>query len=118
MPPATAGWGGVRMKAWKWIVLGVVGVGTMAGGIVALVFWLTSGAVDAAENFLTLVGQGQYETAYRATAPDFRASNDFATFRTTMQRVRLDKFDSASWSSRHVRNNRAGVRGTAKLADG
>jgi hypothetical protein len=35
-----------------------------------------------------------------------------------MQRVRLDKFDSASWSSRHVRNNRAGVRGTAKLADG
>ena len=105
-------------KAWTWIVVGVVGAAAMAGGIVILVFSLTSGVVEGAESFLMMVGRGQYEEAYRAASPEFRANQDLNAFKATMQRVGLDKYDSASWSSRRIRNSAGTVVGSARTVDG
>ena len=80
------------MKALKWILIAAGAVGVLAAAIVALVFSLTGGAVDAAEAFFALVGQGKYEEAYRSAAPQFRTSQDFGAFRSTMQRYGLDKY--------------------------
>jgi hypothetical protein len=106
------------MKALKWIAIGVGGLVVVAGAIVVLVFWLTGGAVDAAEAFLTLVGKGQYEEAYRSAAPQFRSNQDLGTFLATMQRYGLDKYESASWSSREITNGRATLEGTIRTSGG
>jgi len=106
------------MKALKWIGIGLGGVGVLVGLILVLVFSLTGGAVDAAEAFLSLVGKGQYEEAYRSAAPQFRTSQDLGSFRTTMQRYGLDKYESASWSSREVTNGRATLEGTIRTSGG
>ncbi|HEY7608852.1 MAG TPA: hypothetical protein VIF14_06435 [Alphaproteobacteria bacterium] len=106
------------MKALKWIGIGVGSLAALVGGILVLVFWLTSGAVDAAEAFLSLVGKGQYEEAYRAAAPQFRTSQDLASFRATMQRYGLDQYESASWSSREINDGRATLEGTVRTRGG
>ncbi len=106
------------MKALKWIAIAAGAAGVLAAGIVVLVFSLTSGAVDAAEAFLALVGQGKYEEAYRSAAPQFRSSQDLGAFRATMQRYGLDKYDSASWSSREITNGRATLEGTVRTTGG
>jgi hypothetical protein len=106
------------MKALKWIAIVLGGVGVLAGLIIVLVFSLTGGAVDAAEAFLRLVGQGKYEEAYRSAAPQFRTSQDLGAFRATMQRYGLDKYESASWSSREITNGRATLEGTVRTSGG
>ncbi len=106
------------MKALKWVAIGLGAGGVLAGGIVWLVFSLTSGAVEAAEAFLRLVGQGRYEEAYRAVAPQFRPSQDLGSFRATMQRSGLDKYEAASWSSRRISGGWARLRGTIRTGAG
>ena len=108
----------MRKRTIAWIVAGVGGTAALAGGIVVLVFWLTSGVVEAGETFLRLVGQGQYEEAYRSASPDFRAAQDLAAFKAAMQRARLDKYNSASWSSRRITNGRGSLRGIVATIDG
>jgi hypothetical protein len=106
------------MKALKWIGIGLGGVAVLAGVIVALVFTLTAGAAGAADEFLALVGRGRYEEAYRSTAPQFQAQTSLETFRATMQRYGVDKYQSASWSSREISGGRATLEGTIKTRDG
>ena len=106
------------MKALKWIAVGVGAVAALAAAIIVLVFALTGGAVDAAEAFLTHVGNGRYEEAYRSAAPQFRSSQDLATFRAAAERHGLDKYESASWSSREIADGRATLSGTIRLKGG
>lgn len=106
------------MKVLKWVAIGLGGVMTVAGGIIALAFALTAGVASAADEFLSRVGQGRYEEAYRSTAPQFQAQTSLETFRATMQRFSVDKYRSASWSSREINNGRAQVEGTIKTRDG
>jgi hypothetical protein len=106
------------MKVFKWVAIGVGSVMGLAGATVALVFALTAGAAGAADAFLAQVGQGRYEEAYRATAPQFQAQTTLDTFRATMQRFSLDKYESASWNSREVSGARAQLEGTVMTRDG
>lgn len=106
------------MKALKWIAISVGALAALVALILVLVFSLTSGAVDAAEAFLSLVGRGQYEEAYRLAAPQFRASQNLASFRSVAQRHGLDKYESASWTSREISGGRATLQGTIRTRDG
>src|SRR6185503_12510232 len=106
------------MKALKWFLIATGGVGVLAAAIVALVFVLTSGAVDAAGAFFALVGQGKYDEAYRSAAPQFRTSQELGAFRATMQRYGIDKYESASWSSREIADGRATLEGTVRTSGG
>jgi len=106
------------MKILKWVAVGVGAVAILAAAIVMLVFSLTSGAVDAAEAFLTHIGGGRYEEAYRSAAPQFRANQDLAAFRAAAQRYGLDKYESASWNSREINDGRATLEGTIRTQGG
>ncbi|HEY7608353.1 MAG TPA: hypothetical protein VIF14_03905 [Alphaproteobacteria bacterium] len=106
------------MKALKWIAIGVGGLAALAGVAVAAVFMLTAGASDAAEQFLARIGRGQYEEAYRSTTPQFQAQTSFETFRATMQRYKIDAYDSASWNSREISGGRATLEGTIRTRGG
>lgn len=106
------------MKALKWIAIGIGGVVALAGIAVAAVFMLTAGVAGAADDFFAQVGQGRYDEAYRATAPQFQAQTKLETFRTTMQRFGLDKYQSASWTSREMSGGQTKLEGTLKTRDG
>jgi hypothetical protein len=106
------------MKALKWLGIGFGGVAVLAAAIIALVFALTAGAARATDEFLALVGEGRYEEAYRSTAPQFQAQTSLDNFRATMQRFGLDKYQSASWSSREISGARGQVEGTIKTRNG
>ncbi len=106
------------MKALKWVGIGLGGAAVVAAGIFALAFLLTAGATQAADDFLALVGQGRYEDAHRAAAPEFQKQTNLETFRATMLRMGVDKHESAAWNSREIVNDRAKVEGTIRLRDG
>ena len=106
------------MKALKWIGIGVGGLAAVAGIAVAIVLALTAGAASAADAFLSQVGQARYEEAYRSTAPQFQTQTSLETFRSTMQRFGLDKYQSASWNSREISGGQTQLEGTLKTRDG
>ena len=106
------------MKALKWIGIGVGGLAAVAAGIFALAFLLTAGAARATDDFLAEIGQSRFEEAYKATAPEFQKQTSLEAFRATMQRMGVDKYESAAWNSREIVNDRAKVEGTVRLSDG
>lgn len=106
------------MNALKWIGIGFGALAALVMVIVVVVFTVTSGATDSTNAFLALVGKGRYEAAYEATAPQFRAQQDFASFRRTMARFGLDKYKSASWPSREISGGLTTLKGTIETRDG
>lgn len=106
------------MKALKWVGIGVGGLVALGGIVVAVVFMLTAGAASAGNAFLALVGEGKYEEAYAAAAPQFREQTSLDRFRATMQRFGLDKFEAASWNSREISGGTATLDGTITTRNG
>jgi hypothetical protein len=85
--------------------------------VVGGVFWMTSGVVDAANAALTLCGQGKIAEAYAGTTSGFKGRTSAQAFEKMIQTARLDRFVTASWSSRSIKNGRGRVAGTATLKD-
>lgn len=94
------------------------GLAVLAAVIVGLVFWFTGGAVDAADNFLALIGQQRIEEAYQSTAAGLRAQQDAASFAGAVKTIGLTRYQSASWSNREIQNNRATLEGSVTTTDG
>ena len=78
----------------------------------------TEPAAEAANSFLDHVGNGRIEQAYKEAAPLFRQRQALSAFRIAAQRFGMDKFKSASWSSREISGNRTLLKGTITLRDG
>lgn len=102
------------------IIVGSIvgGLAILAGVIVAGVFWATSGAVEAGENFLALIAQNKIEEAYQSTASGFRSQQDAATFGALVTNIGLTRYASASWSNREIQNDRATLEGSVTTTDG
>ncbi|MBV6502839.1 MAG: hypothetical protein AKCLJLPJ_00894 [Fimbriimonadales bacterium] len=101
------------------IILIVVGILALVGGCVAMcvggAFWLTSGPVKAADEFLERIAKGDVEGAYASTHPDFQIATSLDEFKEFVESRELQKFRSASWSSRSVDNSTGEVRGTVEI---
>jgi hypothetical protein len=107
-----------RFPVIGWVGVGIGGFVALVGGIFVLVWTLTAGAVDTTNTFLSHVGNGRYEAAYSAAAPQFRAQHSLESFRAAMQRFGLHRYKSASWSSRQFSNGRVTLDGTIQTRDG
>jgi hypothetical protein len=90
----------------------------LIGIVVALAFTLTGPAVKSADAFLALLGEGKVTKAYKATAPAFQEQTDEETFELVVEKLGLNDFSSASWSSRSVNNDEAELEGTVTLNSG
>lgn len=86
--------------------------------IFAGVFFFTSGAATAADEFFALIANGDTTGAFAATAEEFRATTTQADFERYLESTSLTRFESASWSNRSVENNRATLSGTITTRDG
>lgn len=99
----------------------LIAIGCLAAlgvSVVVLVFLLTGGAVDAGGKFLALIGDGKIAEAYQSTAAPFQAQQSLAQFTSVAQKLGLNHFKSASWSSRSMDGNQASLEGMAKTAEG
>jgi len=106
------------MKAWKWILVGGACVVVAVVLFNLLIFATTGPAAEAANAFLDHVGNGRIEQAYKEAAPLFRQRQALSAFRVAAQRFGMDKFKSASWSSREISGDRTLLKGTITLRDG
>ena len=105
----------------KGCLIGVIAAGCLAAVavvIIVLVFQLTGGAVDAAGKFLAQIGEGKTAEAYQSTATAFQSQQSLAQFTGVAQRLGLNHFKSASWSSRSIEGSQASLEGTAKTVEG
>ncbi|MBM3890940.1 MAG: hypothetical protein FJ388_17655 [Verrucomicrobia bacterium] len=98
-----------------------VGIGLVAFiviGIVAFVFWLTGGVVDAGNKFLSLLGEGRTQEAYLAADAALRSSQTEQEFTRIVKELSLTEYASASWRSRSMENNVATLEGTVQTRGG
>lgn len=102
------------------IILIVVGILALVGGCLAMcvggAFWLTSGPVKAANEFFERIAKGDVEGAYASTDPQFKNATSLDEFREFVKGRELQKFKSASWSSRSMKNSTGEVRGTVEIS--
>jgi hypothetical protein len=88
------------------------------GGILGLVFYLTGGAVKAADRFLGLLGDGKVHEAYLSTSSTLRAQLEEESFTAAVKRLGLTDYASSSGTTRSVENNVANLEGTVTTKSG
>ncbi|MCB9958887.1 MAG: hypothetical protein H6843_09820 [Rhodospirillaceae bacterium] len=106
------------MKAMKIIFLVIGGLVVLGGGVIALVFYLTAGAADSADALFARIASGDVRGAYESTAPQLQRQQDYEAFAAVVATLGLEDYESSSWNSRSITNDRATVSGTVTLADG
>jgi hypothetical protein len=105
-------------------IAGILGVGLCAGVVFLVfsgvmgIFAVTQPVVDAAEEFLALVGQGKTAEAYASTAEAFRAKQDEASFAAAVKQLGLTEYSSVSWHNRSINNNEGTADGTLTTKGG
>ena len=93
------------------VILGVV--------IVLIVFQMTAGVVDVAENFFAEVSQGNLEEAYdQYLSVDFKASTSLPEMKRFLEQSALLDYSGASWSSRSVANEQGELEGSIETSTG
>jgi hypothetical protein len=102
-------------------VAGVLGIAA-CGGIVALffgsIFAFTQPVVDASNEFLGLLGQGNISAAYAMTSAGYQSQNDEAVFADAVKQLGLTDYASSYWNSRKINNNQGSVEGTITTTKG
>lgn len=86
--------------------------------VIFMVLRLTASMVEDGEKFLDTLGSGSTELAYGMTSATLRTSQSLEDFTRTIKAYGLDGFESASWSSRSISNDRGTLEGTARTKSG
>jgi hypothetical protein len=82
------------------------------------VFFVTSGLPKSADAFFTQVAQEKASEAYQSTATEFQAGTSEQEFMQFLQATSLRDYQSASWSSRSIENDRGYLEGTVATKSG
>lgn len=99
------------------LIVGVVCVG-LCGGLAYFGYSVAKGVFQGADDFLALVGQGQFEQAYQEAAAGLRNAESLESFTEGMKKMGLDGYTSSNWSGFQVENNRAVIEGTVTTKTG
>ena len=90
----------------------------VVAGVIYFVFRLTAPMTEEGEKFLGKLGSGSTEAAYGMASATLRSSQTEDDFARTVKAYGLDGFESASWSSRNITNDRGTLEGTARTKSG
>lgn len=102
----------------KTLLIAVAVVAALVGGLVVFVFRATGPVVEAADRFLSLLGEGKTHEAYLSASKALRDRQDEGAFERSAKDLGLDGYESSSWSSREVSNDSGKVEGTVKTRSG
>jgi hypothetical protein len=92
------------------MVLGGLGVGA--------VFYLSQGAVSAADDFFSILAKAGPDAAYAKASPAFREAQTDSSFSAWAAQRGLNHYQSASWNSRSLSGGKAELSGTLRLQNG
>jgi len=117
MPPQASGGNLKKILIIVGIVVGVLVA--LGAGIFFLVYSLTKGPADAAEQFLRDISAGQVEKAYGDTAGLFKQYTSLADFQSAItQNAVLPQIQDISLPNRSIENSDAAVSGTITSKNG
>ena len=94
----------------------VIVVACLIGFLTALI--TTKPVVNAAEHFLTLLGEGKTNKAYQSTTTVFKMTRSKTSFFKLVRMKGLDNYDSVYWKKRSVSGNQGTLEGTVNLITG
>lgn len=100
-----------------------VGFGCLVAMVMILVafgvaLWATRDLPKAADAFFSRVREGKIHEAYLETASEFQAATSEEAFTEFLDRTALKNYQSASWSSRSIKNNTGTLEGTLTTRNG
>jgi hypothetical protein len=101
----------------KMIIIIVIVLVVIVIGIVGFVFYLTSGPVKSADNFFSLIKNGDLNGAYESTSEQFKQNTTAEQFKSFLESSSIINFNSSFWSSRSVDQNGATLTGSFKTKD-
>src|SRR5688572_9193208 len=95
------------MRRTLFVGLGIGGVFVVGaiGAIAWAAFALTRPVIDASEQFLALVAEGNPAEAYASTSEAFRAQMSEGEFAAAVKQLSLTEYASASWRHREIDNS-------------
>lgn len=97
-----------------------IGLGIFAGFIsvvIGFVFYLTSGATQAAESFFMELNESNFEAAYEQTSQAFKRETSLEHFENFTTQQQLNMYEKALWSSRSISGSQGSIEGTITLSD-
>jgi hypothetical protein len=86
--------------------------------IVMFIFRLTAPMTAEGEKFLTTLGSGSTAAAYAMTSATLQKGQTQEDFTRAVKAYGLDGYQSASWSSRNIKNDRGTLEGTVQCKSG
>lgn len=96
----------------------VIGLFALITSVFAIVFSLTSGMTEAADNFFKAAQQQQTEKAFSYLSIAFRADTSAQGLQRYLSDNSLLNYEAASWNSRGIENNRGKLEGTINTTKG
>jgi hypothetical protein len=97
------------------LVLGCLGLSLLCGGggagLVFVLYQSFRGPTEAADRFLTLIGEDKTHDAYDMTADGFRKGLDESAFASGVKQTGLDEYAAVSWSSWNSENGITTIEG-------
>lgn len=109
----------MRLVALLGLILTILlGVAVMCAGIFFVVFNLTAGLSDNADNLFAVARSGDYEAARRYLSSDLAERTDAADLRTYLEDNGLDQVVQTAWNSRQVSGDQGTLEGKVTTASG
>lgn len=106
------------MKVARWVIFGLIVGGSLLAAILYYALSGTRDIVKSADRFLTQVAAGRYSTAYGEMSGGFRSRVGQTDFERRVRDAGLDRYVSATWSSRRVKSDWARAYGTIATRGG
>ncbi len=102
----------------KKIIIAILVIILLAIIALVVVFRMTSGITEVADQFLTAVKQGNLLKAYGYTSREFQATTSLQDLAEFLNDSALMDFSTSSWSSRSISGNQGNLEGSVKTRGG
>ena len=100
------------------VLLGIGTVVVLIGAAAGAALLATANLPKAADAFFSRIAEGNATAAYQSTAREFRAQTSEAEFLQFLKTTSLTDYQTASWSSRSIENDRGTLEGTITTKSG
>lgn len=102
----------------KKLLIGVSVVAVLVAVILVVVFQMTSGIVDVADNFFAAAAEQDYETAYTFLSSDFKAATSMDELERFLAQSAVGDYIKGHWNSRSVSGGQGELEGEIETGDG
>lgn len=102
----------------KKLLIGIAIIAVIVAAILVIVFRLTSGIVEVADEFFTAASEQDYETAYTFLSEDFKAATSLDEFKQFLAQSAIGDYSEGHWSSRSISGSQGELEGEIETSSG